>query len=60
MSTIDNAEHWRRRAAEMRAIAEGLSLIPLARDSILRIATSYERNAERAEERSRDPGPAAY
>ena len=51
MTTIYNASDWRRRAAEMRAIADNLSVLPLAQAHMLRIAVGYEHRAERAEER---------
>jgi hypothetical protein len=44
---------WRRQAAEMRAIADGLSAIPIAQAQILRIAEGYDQRAERIEERLR-------
>jgi hypothetical protein len=48
MPTISNDEFWRQRAAEMRAIADGLAILPLAKASILRFADEYDRLAERA------------
>ena len=48
MSTIE-ADHWRRRANEMRRIAEGMTVIARAKASTLRTADEYERLAERAE-----------
>ena len=49
MPTISNDEFWRQRAAEMRAIADGLAILPHAKASILRFADEYDRLAERAE-----------
>ena len=46
-----DAEHWRRRAAEMRTIADGLTALPGARAAIARTAEEYERQALRAERR---------
>jgi hypothetical protein len=51
-SFINDPGHWRRRAAEMRSLAEGVtdkeaSLI------MLRLADDYDRLARRAEERSK-------
>jgi len=51
MSMIDDAGHWRRRAAEMRSIADDLSVIPHAKTSILRIADELDRLAIRAQAR---------
>jgi hypothetical protein len=44
-------EHWRRRADEMRRIADGLNLLPSAQASVLRTAEEYCRLAVKAEER---------
>jgi hypothetical protein len=49
-------ERWRRRAEEMRAIAESLSVIPLAKASIFRTAADYERRAAPAEKRLSQDG----
>jgi hypothetical protein len=51
MSTID-ADHWRRRADEMRRIAEGITILPNANASVLRTAEEYDRLAERAQRRA--------
>jgi hypothetical protein len=51
VSTKD-ADHWRRRAEEMRRIAEGMTVIERAKASILRTAEEYECLAERAERRA--------
>lgn len=48
MPTISNDEFWRQRAAEMRAIADGLAILPHAKASILQFADEYDRLAERA------------
>jgi hypothetical protein len=48
---IYDAEHWRWRAEEMRRIADGLSVIPHAKASILRIADEFDRLAIRARAR---------
>jgi hypothetical protein len=50
MPAISNDGFWRQRAAEMRAIADGLAILPNARASILRFAEEYDRLAERAAE----------
>ncbi len=44
-----DAEHWRKRAEEMRRIAEDLQVLPLAKASVLRNAEEYDRLAARAE-----------
>jgi hypothetical protein len=47
----DNAEHWRARAAEARATADQLD-DAVARRTMLRIAASYDKLAQKAEERT--------
>jgi hypothetical protein len=49
---INDPEHWRQRAAEMRALAEWVK-DEQAKQTMLRTAKDYERLAQRAEERSR-------
>ena len=46
-----NTENWRQRAAEARAIANGMT-DPAAKRTMLELAQSYERLAERAELRA--------
>ena len=48
-----DAGHWRRRADEMRRIADGLGPLILAKASMLRTAEEYDRLAVKAEERAR-------
>jgi hypothetical protein len=50
-SHINDPEHWRQRAQEMRKLAEDIKDSP-ARQTMLRIAADYDRLAERAELRS--------
>jgi hypothetical protein len=50
---LNNPESWRQRAAEARAIASGMT-DPNAKRTMLGVAQSYERLAERAELRTRD------
>jgi hypothetical protein len=54
---LHNPESWRKRATEARGIASGMT-DPDAKRTMLGIAQSYERLAERAELRamSRDKG----
>jgi len=53
MSNIANdPEHWRRRAEEARTNAEIIS-DPDAKRRMIDVAVSYERLAEKAEERNR-------
>jgi hypothetical protein len=51
ISTINDPQCWRKRAQEMRAIAEEMTVLTRAKESVLRIADQYERQALRAEQR---------
>jgi len=51
MSILDNAEHWRARAAEARALANLLDA-PVAKRNMFDVAESYEEIAKHAEERA--------
>ena len=51
-SFINDPEHWRQRAEEMRTLADGIS-DEEARATMLKIAEDYERLAKRAEQRAR-------
>ena len=51
MSHVNDPKHWRHRAAEARAMAEGLT-DPEAKQRMLKVAADYEKLAKRAEERS--------
>jgi hypothetical protein len=54
MSHITNEpEHWRKRAEEMRTIANMMTGLVRAQDSLLEIAEQYELKALRAEGRLR-------
>jgi hypothetical protein len=48
---INDPEHWRRRAVEMRVLAENATDVS-ARETMLRIAEDYEELARRAQNRS--------
>ncbi len=48
--SFDNPEHWRERAREVRALAEGISDL-IAKVNMLEVAAQYERLALRAEHR---------
>jgi hypothetical protein len=50
-SHIKDPEHWRRRAQDMRKLAEDVK-DPAAKQTMLRIAADYDRLAERASLRS--------
>jgi hypothetical protein len=50
-SHLQNPEHWRRRAEELRSIADGLTVFARAKASLLRVAEEYDRLAMRAERR---------
>jgi hypothetical protein len=52
-SHLDDAEYWRKRAKEVRALAEHVGALG-AKNDILRMAEDYDRLAERAQERARD------
>ena len=56
-SFINDPAHWRQRAEEARTIAEQMSDLN-SKDAMLRIATDYERLAERAEQRGKGSGQA--
>jgi len=49
---IDDPKHWRQRAIEARALADGLS-DEISRRMMLQIADDYDKLAERAEQRRR-------
>jgi hypothetical protein len=49
----DDPEHFRKRAQEMRIIANSLTGMVRAKDSILRFAEEYEKKAVRVEGRLR-------
>jgi len=51
---IDDPEHWRSRAEEMRVVAEDMR-DPETRATALRIADDYDRLADYAEVRSKGP-----
>jgi len=53
---INDATHWRERAAEMRALAENLPECE-GKTTMLRIAADYEQLARRAQNRSIGPAP---
>ena len=52
MELIDDAKHWHERAKESRALAEQMTN-PDAQRTMYCIAASYQRLAQRAEERLR-------
>ena len=51
MSPLYDAQHWRKRADEMREIANSLGPLEGAKRAILQIAEEYDRLAERAADR---------
>jgi hypothetical protein len=53
-SIANDPEHWRKRAEEMRTLANEIK-DPLSKETMLRIADDYERLAKRAHERA-NPG----
>ena len=48
VSVINDPQHWHERAAEMRKLAEDVN-DSAAKETMLRIATDYDRLAERAD-----------
>jgi DNA-binding ferritin-like protein len=52
---INDPEHWRERAKEARAVADAMT-DEKTKQMMLRIANSYEKLAERAEQRLREHG----
>jgi hypothetical protein len=55
---LNDAQHWRDRAAEMRALSAEMKDFE-ARTLMLKLANDYDKLADRAEERgSRDKAPA--
>ena len=51
-SILDDANHWRARAEQARALAEQMAK-PEAKQTILRIAQDYDRLAELAERKDK-------
>jgi hypothetical protein len=56
MSSLYDAQHWRRRAEEMRAIANGMDPLDRTKAVMLGIAEEYDRLAVRAAERMNGKG----
>jgi len=49
-SHLNDPEHWRDRAKEVRAMAEGM-VDPVSKEKMLDVANNYEYLAKRAEDR---------
>ena len=56
VSFINDPEHWRNRAEEARTLAEQMS-DETSRQTMLRIATDYDRLAQRAASRAQGTSP---
>ena len=56
--SFDQPEHWRERAAQMRALADDMADL-VAQATMLEIADQYDRIAVRAEQRLQTQKPAA-
>jgi len=54
---IYDAQHWRDRAEEARAMADYLG-DPTAREAMLQVAVGYDQLAQRATDRKREHSPA--
>ena len=52
---VNDAKHWRDRAAEMRLLSDDMK-DPKARSMMLRLANDYEKLADRAEDRATREG----
>jgi hypothetical protein len=52
----DNSDHWRKRAGEMRRLAQ-IIVRPKPKEMVLRLAEDYERLAKQAAERVKAPAP---
>jgi hypothetical protein len=57
-SAILNSHDWRKRAEQMRTLADDMNDL-IARTAMLQIASDYDHMAERADERARNSKPAA-
>jgi len=55
---INDPEHWRKRAEQMRALAQGIKDAQ-SKITIRRIANEYDKLAERAERLARGSSPAS-
>jgi len=55
----DNSEHWRKRAGEMRRLAQ-IIVRPKPKEMVLRLAEDYDRLATQAAERARRTPPARH
>lgn len=52
---VNDAEHWRGRAAEMRALAEAMKDVE-TKERVLKLADDYDKLAERADLRTDGKG----
>jgi hypothetical protein len=46
-SPLDDPVHWRKRAMDIRKVADEMEPLPKAKESLLRIADGYDRLAAR-------------
>ena len=56
VSLADDPAHWRKRADEIRQLAEKMT-DPKERETLLKLAAEYEKLAQRSADRAQNPKP---